>query len=81
MQFSRTKFFLAVFFHSYDLQKGIFKKNETQLIVCMFQTVLSYYEVACMYGIQDLKDAAFSWLLLNLITYYSCNFDRLQKIR
>lgn len=43
-------------------------------------TVLSYYEVACMYGIQDLKDAAFSWLLLNLITYYSCNFDRLQKI-
>lgn len=34
------------------------------------QTALEYYEAACRYGDQKLKEACKKWFLVNLMTYY-----------
>jgi BTB/POZ domain-containing protein 13 len=48
--------------------------------VC-FQTAVKYYVAACEYGVQKVKEAAFKWLLINLLSHFQDQPKRLREIR
>lgn len=35
------------------------------------ESTISYYEAACQYGVQSVKQSTFKWLEVNLLSYYS----------
>uniref|UniRef100_A0A1B6L6X6 BTB domain-containing protein n=1 Tax=Graphocephala atropunctata TaxID=36148 RepID=A0A1B6L6X6_9HEMI len=43
-------------------------------------TAVSYYEAACQYGLQRIKQATLKWFLANLMTYYTLHTRRLRQI-
>lgn len=58
-------------------------KYETKTMktnVC-FQTAVKYYVAACEYGVQKVKEAAFKWLLINLLSHFQDQPKRLREIR
>jgi BTB/POZ domain-containing protein 13 len=45
------------------------------------QTAVKYYEAACEYGVQKVKEVAFKWLLINLLSNFQDQAKRLREIR
>ncbi|CAH1407811.1 unnamed protein product [Nezara viridula] len=43
-------------------------------------TAVQYYQVACNYGLQKVKEKVLNWFLVNIIDYYSKNPKRLREI-
>jgi hypothetical protein len=46
-----------------------------------FQTAVEYYDVASDYGVPKVKEVAFKWLLINLLSYYLEQPKYLRRIR
>ncbi|PSN37223.1 Protein germ cell-less [Blattella germanica] len=44
------------------------------------ETAVKYYEAGCEYGVQRVKDAAFKWLLVNLLSLFPDHPKRLHDI-
>lgn len=44
------------------------------------ETSIQYYDAACEYGVQSVKSAAFNWLLVNLLSFYSRHSKWLRQI-
>ncbi|KAJ4451919.1 hypothetical protein ANN_03397 [Periplaneta americana] len=44
------------------------------------ETAVKYYEAACEYGVQSVKEAAFKWLLINLLSHFQEQPKRLREI-
>lgn len=44
------------------------------------ETAVKYYEAACEYGVQKVKEVAFKWLLVNLLSHFQDQSKRLHEI-
>jgi len=56
-------------------------KKQTLKKMLYFQTAVKYYEAACEYGVQKVKEVAFKWLLINLLSHFQDQSKRLREIR
>jgi hypothetical protein len=67
--------------HIVKLFPSIKDKEQIMKINVYFQTAVKYYEAACAYGVQKAKEAAFKWLLINLLSHFQDQSKRLREIR
>lgn len=44
------------------------------------KTSVKYYEAACEYGVREIKEATFKWLLVNLMSYFSDHVRWLREV-
>lgn len=56
------------------------KCSEVMVETTNAETVLDYYNAACQYGVKSAKDAAFNWLLVNLLGFYGKHSKFLRDI-
>lgn len=60
---------------------GLLEKcAEVMCETCNVETAVNYYETACTYGVQIVKETAFKWLLVNLLGFFSKHTNKLRFI-
>lgn len=62
----------------FQLENIIEQCTEVMMETINPKTVVKYYNSACEYGVQKVKDETFKWLEVNLLSYY---IDRPNKLR
>ncbi|KAJ9578457.1 hypothetical protein L9F63_005327, partial [Diploptera punctata] len=64
----------------FQLEGIIEKCAEIMIETVNAETAVKYYEAGCEYGVQRVKDAAFKWLLINLLSHFQDQPKRLREI-